>query len=200
MAEVDSIVIDPHKHGLQPLGCGCVLFRDAAAARRVLHHRSHYTYFDEAAEHLGRIGLECSRPGAAAAALWATLQLLPLERGGAFAQRLEKSRSAALALHGRLLADDRFVAGPRPALDIVAWLPRAAGLDEASARSRERFHAAAARGLHLALAELPARCFGLRGERVTALRATLMKPEHADSIDALWALIDETEGTPPRHR
>ncbi len=28
IAEVDSIVIDPHKHGLQPYGCGCVLFRD----------------------------------------------------------------------------------------------------------------------------------------------------------------------------
>ena len=27
---VDSIVIDPHKHGLQPYGCGCVLFRDPA--------------------------------------------------------------------------------------------------------------------------------------------------------------------------
>src|SRR5207302_262794 len=28
IGEVDSIVIDPHKHGLQPYGCGCVLFRD----------------------------------------------------------------------------------------------------------------------------------------------------------------------------
>ncbi len=26
--QADSIVIDPHKHGLQPYGCGCVLFRD----------------------------------------------------------------------------------------------------------------------------------------------------------------------------
>lgn len=26
----DSIVIDPHKHGLQPYGCGCVLHRDPA--------------------------------------------------------------------------------------------------------------------------------------------------------------------------
>ena len=26
--EVDSVVIDPHKHGLQPYGCGCVIFRD----------------------------------------------------------------------------------------------------------------------------------------------------------------------------
>ncbi|MDJ0941224.1 MAG: aminotransferase class V-fold PLP-dependent enzyme, partial [Woeseiaceae bacterium] len=28
LVDVDSIVIDPHKHGLQPYGCGCVLFRD----------------------------------------------------------------------------------------------------------------------------------------------------------------------------
>src|SRR5215471_10885703 len=28
VADADSIVIDPHKHGLQPYGCGCVLFRD----------------------------------------------------------------------------------------------------------------------------------------------------------------------------
>ncbi|PYP31017.1 MAG: aspartate aminotransferase family protein, partial [Gemmatimonadetes bacterium] len=27
LGEADSIVIDPHKHGLQPYGCGCVLFR-----------------------------------------------------------------------------------------------------------------------------------------------------------------------------
>jgi len=29
----DSIVVDPHKHGLQPYGCGCVLFRDPAVGR-----------------------------------------------------------------------------------------------------------------------------------------------------------------------
>ncbi|MCI0547238.1 MAG: aminotransferase class V-fold PLP-dependent enzyme, partial [Candidatus Rokubacteria bacterium] len=28
LREADSIVIDPHKHGLQPYGCGAVLFRD----------------------------------------------------------------------------------------------------------------------------------------------------------------------------
>ena len=33
LGEVDSIVIDPHKHGLQPYGCGCVLFRDPSAVR-----------------------------------------------------------------------------------------------------------------------------------------------------------------------
>ncbi|CAM3021385.1 hypothetical protein DEAB109302_10755 [Dermacoccus abyssi] len=30
--EADSVVIDPHKHGLQPYGCGAVLFRDPNVA------------------------------------------------------------------------------------------------------------------------------------------------------------------------
>ncbi|MGH9651792.1 MAG: pyridoxal phosphate-dependent decarboxylase family protein, partial [Terriglobales bacterium] len=42
--EADSIVIDPHKHGLQPYGCGCVLFRDPAVGR-YYKHDSPYTYF-----------------------------------------------------------------------------------------------------------------------------------------------------------
>src|SRR5581483_11640535 len=29
----DSVVVDPHKHGLQPYGCGSVLFRDPAVGR-----------------------------------------------------------------------------------------------------------------------------------------------------------------------
>src|SRR6266705_4387384 len=33
IGEADSIVIDPHKHGLQPYGCGCVLFRDPGVGR-----------------------------------------------------------------------------------------------------------------------------------------------------------------------
>ena len=40
----DSIVIDPHKHGLQPYGCGCVLFKDPAVGR-FYKHESPYTYF-----------------------------------------------------------------------------------------------------------------------------------------------------------
>src|SRR5262249_5945280 len=69
IGEVDSIVIDPHKHGLQPYGCGCVLFRDPGVGR-LYKHDSPYTYFTSAELHLGEISLECSRPGAAAAALW----------------------------------------------------------------------------------------------------------------------------------
>src|SRR5262249_21377291 len=88
IAEADSIVIDPHKHGLQPYGCGCVLFRDPAVGR-FYKHDSPYTYFSSSELHLGEISLECSRAGASAAALWATMRLLPPEPGGAFASGLE---------------------------------------------------------------------------------------------------------------
>ena len=53
LTEVDSIVIDPHKHGLQPYGCGCVLFRDPAVGR-FYKHDSPYTYFSSRELHLGR--------------------------------------------------------------------------------------------------------------------------------------------------
>jgi len=55
----DSIVIDPHKHGLQPYGCGCVLFRDPSVGR-FYKHDSPYTYFTSKQLHLGEISLECS--------------------------------------------------------------------------------------------------------------------------------------------
>src|SRR5206468_12306060 len=91
IGDADSIVIDPHKHGLQPYGCGCVLFRDPEVGR-LYKHDSPYTYFSPAELHLGEISLECSRPGAAAAALWATQKLLPLKKGGEFASGLERGR------------------------------------------------------------------------------------------------------------
>ena len=47
------MVIDPHKHGLQPYGCGAVIFRDPDVARHYLHD-SPYTYFTSDELHLGR--------------------------------------------------------------------------------------------------------------------------------------------------
>ena len=73
--QADSIVVDPHKHGLQPYGSGCVLFADAAVAK-VYAHASPYTYFSSPDHHPGETTLECSRAGAAAAALWLTMQVL----------------------------------------------------------------------------------------------------------------------------
>jgi tyrosine decarboxylase/aspartate 1-decarboxylase len=192
IGEADSIVIDPHKHGLQPYGCGCVLFRDSGVGR-LYKHDSPYTYFSSAELHLGEISLECSRPGAAAAALWATQKLLPLKKGGEFAHGLECGRKAALALFEKVQADSRFIAAFAPELDIVIFLPRAASASAASMLTRRIFEAAALRDLHLAVAELPAAFWGenlgaMKRDRatLTCLRSVLMKPEHFDWVDRIW--------------
>lgn len=97
LPRVDSIVIDPHKHGLQPYGCGCILYKDPAVGR-FYKHDSPYTYFTSDELHLGEISLECSRAGASAVALWATHRLLPLKPKGAFSADLSKCRQAAFYL------------------------------------------------------------------------------------------------------
>jgi glutamate/tyrosine decarboxylase-like PLP-dependent enzyme len=195
IGEADSIVIDPHKHGLQPYGCGCVLFRDPGVGL-LYKHDSPYTYFSSAELHLGEISLECSRPGAAAAALWATQRLLPLKKGGEFARGLERGRKAALALFGKLRADVRFVTAFSPELDIVVFAPKAMSVSEASVLSRKIFEAAARRDLHLAVAELPIRFWEENlgatkrdRETITCVRSVLMKPEHFDWVDRIWDLL-----------
>jgi tyrosine decarboxylase/aspartate 1-decarboxylase len=192
IGEADSIAIDPHKHGLQPYGCGCILFKDPGAGQWY-RHNSPYTYFTSSDLHLGEISLECSRPGAAAAALWATQRLLPLVKGGEFARSLGKSREAALALFGRLKNDQRFIVAFEPELDVVIFAPKAENVSAASALSRGIFEAAAKRDLHLALAELPLSLWAsatanLQRDRetITCLRSVLMKPEHFDWVERIW--------------
>jgi glutamate/tyrosine decarboxylase-like PLP-dependent enzyme len=189
------VVIDPHKHGLQPYGCGSVLFRDPSVGR-LYRHDSPYTYYTSDDLHLGEITLECSRPGAAAVALWATQRLFPLERGGDFAQGLSDGRAAALELHRRIATDPRFVTGAAPELDILVWAPRAARVSEASMLSRRIFDEAARRHLHLALVSLPLHLVDVPAmqrdrESIICLRSVLMKPEHRDWIDKIWAILDE---------
>jgi glutamate/tyrosine decarboxylase-like PLP-dependent enzyme len=195
IGEADSIVIDPHKHGLQPYGCGCVLFRDPEVGR-LYKHDSPFTYFSSTELHLGEISLECSRPGAAAAALWATQRLLPLKKGGEFARGLERGREAALGLFEKVREDQRFVTAFAPELDIVVYAPKAASVSEASVLSRKIFEAAARRNLHLAVAELPVHFWDVNlgaikrdQKTITCLRSVLMKPEHLDWVDRIWDLL-----------
>jgi len=208
MADADSVVVDPHKHGLQPYGCGCVLFRDPGVGR-FYRHDSPYTYFSSDELHLGEISLECSRPGAAAVALWTTLRLLPLVPGGEFALGLEAARAAALLLHRALSGDPRFVPLFPPELDIVVWAVRAESASEASARARALFAAAAARDVHLAVATFPrsmlepaAPVGRWDADEIACLRACVMKPEHrewmAEILRRLDAAADAALG--PRRR
>ena len=194
--QADSIVVDPHKHGLQPYGCGCILFRDPSVGR-FYKHDSPYTYFTSSQLHLGEISLECSRAGASAVALWATQQLLPPVVGGEFAQGLAQGRSAALKLDKYLREDTggRFqpLAGG-PELDIVAWKINAAKPERSSELAQKTFVACALLDLHLALVELQLKWFqpadgcepANDARTVTCLRSVLMKPEHGAWLDEIW--------------
>ncbi|MGD1873600.1 MAG: pyridoxal phosphate-dependent decarboxylase family protein [Mastigocoleus sp.] len=211
---VDSIVIDPHKHGLQPYGCGCVLFKDVSVGTHYKHD-SPCTYFSSDDFHLGEITLECSRPGAAAVALWATQKLLPMDKDGEFAGNLSQSREAALILFEKLQADKRFITAFPPQLDIVVWFPKAKSVSEATKLSKIIFEKAASQNLHLALAQLPIEFFKDNleyqnkyqdknknknnnnnlnmewdEEYITCLRSCLMKPEHLEWLDEIWRILD----------
>jgi tyrosine decarboxylase/aspartate 1-decarboxylase len=194
LIDADSIAIDPHKHGLQPYGCGCILFRDPAVGR-FYNHDSPYTYFTSDELHLGEISLECSRAGAAAVALWTTMRLYPLERGGAFAAMLSRCRDAACALYARLQADSRFLVGIEPELDIIYFAPKRESASAVDSASRALFAAAAQHDLHLALANLPADLLRPHWDiawdapKTAVLRSVLMKPEHLDWIDPIYATL-----------
>jgi glutamate/tyrosine decarboxylase-like PLP-dependent enzyme len=191
IAACDSVVVDPHKHGLQPYGCGAVLFRDPAVGR-LYQHDSPYTYFTSEELHLGEISLECSRAGAAAAALWLTLRALPLAPdrglGPVLAAGLRATRDWASLITGADELD--FVLEPE--LDILAFFPRmpepvASAVDEAS---RRLFDAAMDAGLYLSVLRVAAsRLPGVEPDVADArvLRSVLMKPEHEPRVRELHA-------------
>jgi tyrosine decarboxylase/aspartate 1-decarboxylase len=197
LSGVDSIVVDPHKHGLQPSGCGGVLFRDASVGR-FYKHDSPYTYFSSAELHLGEISLECSRPGAAAVALWATQQLFPLTAGGQLSQWLDQSLLAAKELWQELQASSAYQPLMQPELDIVVYAVIADDSATASERARHIFSLAAEQELHLALIVLPTefvqnyrRNFAATSKTVTCLRSALMKPEHREWVPEIMSTLHD---------
>ena len=199
IAECDSVVVDPHKHGLQPYGCGAVLFRDSSVGRFYLHD-SPYTYFTSDEMHLGEISLECSRAGAAAAGLWLTLRLLPLTRDG-LGEVLAAGRRAAVRWASTIRESDALELYQEPELDIVTYFPRTTPLslsavDAASHRVMETGMNAPLDPVFLSVARASKEAFAARHPEVTAdadgarvLRSVLMKPESEDYLDTLHARV-----------
>jgi len=207
IASCDSVVVDPHKHGLQPYGCGAVLFGDPSVGR-FYRHDSPYTYFTSDELHLGEISLECSRPGAAAAALWLTFQLLPPRSDAphGLGEVLAAGRRAALDWSELLGASGRLELYQQPELDIVSYFPVTgprglAAIDRASARML-------ADGMHdkehpvfLSTLTVSAEAFGRRhpdvpadADRARILRSVLMKPESETYAGELHARVEELAG------
>jgi glutamate/tyrosine decarboxylase-like PLP-dependent enzyme len=199
IADADSVVVDPHKHGLQPYGCGAVLFADPDIAR-LYRHDSPYTYFSSDDRHLGEISLECSRAGAAAAALWLTLEVVGLDDAG-LGGALRAGRSGARAW-SRLLADSTVLAPFQPPeLDIVTYLPRLDRLSEIDSGSERLFRDAASlpptEQIHIATLAAAAGDFAARGHVADAdvpsariCRSVVMKPESAAIVGDLHARLE----------
>lgn len=204
ISKADSVVIDPHKHGLQPYGCGCVLFRDAGVGS-FYKHDSPYTYFSSDEHHLGEISLECSRSGASAVALWATLQAFPLNEQ-AMGAILKTTRQAAVTFAKEIDQNPDFVRLNKPDTDIVIYCPQGKSSSEISERSKALFtkgaQAKPEQQLHLSLYSLPSKRLSscipdldLNLSQTTVLRSVFMKPEHLDFIpemlNRLRHILDE---------
>lgn len=200
----DSIVVDPHKHGLQPYGCGCVLFRDSSIGH-FYRHDSPYTYFTSDELHLGEISLECSRAGAAAAALWLTLKVLPLDHDSGLKSLLTECRLAALEFAHSLQDSPNWNLYALPELDIVAYYPEpnVAHIDMVHQLSAGIMHS----GMHgkesdrlfVSLYHVPATTLADRRtdwahntslDRIAILRSVLMKPEHRAFVPELLRRLD----------
>ena len=193
--ECDSVVVDPHKHGLQPYGCGAVLFRDPSVGR-LYRHDSPYTYFTSDELHLGEISLECSRAGAAAGALWLTLRALPLRATDGLGPVVAGGLRAARAWAELLDASDELCLYQPPELDILAFWPRpgSASCAAVDAASAALLHAAMndpspvyLSTLRLAAGRLRRRDPALAPDIAEArvLRSVLMKPEHEAYVGTL---------------
>jgi glutamate/tyrosine decarboxylase-like PLP-dependent enzyme len=204
LASCDSIVVDPHKHGLQPYGCGCVLFRDADVGR-LYKHDSPYTYFTSQELHLGEISLECSRAGASAAALWATLRCLPLSPAG-LGRVLLATRSAALIACATARESGALQPVVEPDLDIVSLAPVSAGsratASATSARTQSVFEALGRDKndpLYLAVWRV-SDTFGRLAmpyidwdrDECAVIRSALMKPEHKERAASIVGRIAAT--------
>ena len=200
IAECDSVVIDPHKHGLQPYGCGAVLFADPEVGRFYLHD-SPYTYFTSDELHLGEISLECSRAGASAAALWLTLRLLPLTPDG-LGRVLAACRRAALDWAALIGESGLLELYQPPELDIVCYFPQLpgetmSGIDEASvsmlARGMKASRPVFLSTLRVTAAGMSRRHPGVKADRDSAriLRSVLMKPEAQSYVTELHARVEE---------
>jgi glutamate/tyrosine decarboxylase-like PLP-dependent enzyme len=203
IAQADSVVIDPHKHGLQPYGCGCVLFRDPSVGR-FYQHDSPYTYFTSKELHLGEISLECSRAGASAAALWATMRCFPLAGSSGMGPILQACRRAALSWAEQIEASEVLHLVLPPQLDILAYFAttggwKASAITAETERIFETLMHAPEHPVYLAKLVLPRAMVAPRApelewdtETVTVLRSCLLKPEHEAAVPVLHRRVEDT--------
>ena len=125
MERADSVTIDPHKLGFIPYPAGAVSFADRRV-RDLVAVEAPYLFHPGASEwgYIGRYILEGSKPGAAAAAVWMSHRVLPLDARG-YGRLVGRTVAGALAVHAHLCARDwapfRLLPLPTPDMNIVCF-------------------------------------------------------------------------------
>ena len=202
LSQSDSIVIDPHKHGMQPYGCGCVLFRDPSVGR-FYKHDSPYTYFTSNELHLGEISLECSRAGASAAALWLTLRCFPLRGDAGLGLILRRCILAAREWASLLRTSTLLYLAMEPELDIVTFFcgtqsMRASSISECTDAIFTMAMCDREEPLYLSKLRVKTSLLNVRYPEIVAdsewtliLRSALMKPEHQGYVPELNRRAEE---------
>jgi len=115
LCHTDSVTVDPHKLGYIPFGAGAFVCRDhramallAERADYVFHRTTERNYFARY-RNLGQYIPEGSKPGAAAAAVYVTHRVLPLDHAN-FGRIPRATVQAAKAFHERAILFSKEVA------------------------------------------------------------------------------------------
>jgi glutamate/tyrosine decarboxylase-like PLP-dependent enzyme len=149
----DSITIDPHKLGYVPYPAGSISFPDRRV-RDLVAVEAPYLFHPGASEwgYIGRFIFEGSKPGAAAAGVWMSHRMLPLDSRG-YGRLIGETARGALALHRRLSEGDwspyRLAMLPRPDLNIVCFgvgHPSLGTLEETNGFASRFYHAMSIQG------------------------------------------------------
>jgi glutamate/tyrosine decarboxylase-like PLP-dependent enzyme len=81
LQHADSITVDPHKAGYAPYPAGSVCYRNSAM-RDLISLKAPVIFHSEMEPTVGIYGVEGSKPGAAAAAVWLSQKVIPLSQRG----------------------------------------------------------------------------------------------------------------------
>ena len=143
LAATDSVTIDPHKLGYIPYPAGAFLLRDRRARELVSVDPPYLAPADAGRAdeelYLGRHIFEGSKPGAAAAAVWLSHKVLPLDERG-YGHLIQRTAAGARRLRQALVRAEipgcRVHVLPEPDINIVCYVvrpDRASGLAEINA-------------------------------------------------------------------
>ncbi|HEX6644261.1 MAG TPA: pyridoxal-dependent decarboxylase [Gemmatimonadales bacterium] len=131
LGETDSISLDPHKLGYVPYPAGAFLLRDRRARDLVAVNPPYLTPATASRADdelfLGRYIFEGSKPGAAAAAVWLSHKVLPLDERG-YGYLVERTAVGALRLREALSqagpGEFSVLVLPEPDINIVCFVVR----------------------------------------------------------------------------